>query len=84
MTLQELVVSLLRHASIAADLLGIVAFGITIASYLKIRTVAKAQSEERKLLRSLYNTDTISRQLRQAATLLSRGGDSRSLTLLRK
>ncbi len=54
------------------SLLGVAGLLITVVTFLKVRSVSRAQKEERALIRKLYGTDTLATQLRSAARFLRR------------
>lgn len=61
--------------------IGIVSFGVSVLTYLRVRSVRRAQEYERMLVRRLYGTDSLSVQLRAAANFLRRGNDLQATDL---
>ena len=61
-----------NDTSLLVEIVGLI---ITGASFWRITTVRKAQSEERELVRRLYGTDDLADRLRSAATFLRTDAD---------
>ncbi|MFD8935924.1 hypothetical protein ACFV0R_11790 [Streptomyces sp. NPDC059578] len=60
--------------------IGVVGFLITLVTLLKVRSVQRAQVQERALLRKLYGTESLADRLRSAAVFLRQGEqDARNL-----
>ncbi|MFI6285900.1 hypothetical protein ACIBCM_14270 [Streptomyces sp. NPDC051018] len=64
----------------ANTILGVIGFAITLITLTKVRSVQRAQTEERALLRRLYGTESLADHLRSAAGFLRQGEqDARNL-----
>jgi hypothetical protein len=57
---------------------GLVGILLTLVTFLRVRTVDQAQRAERALLRRLYGTDQLARQLQEAARLLRESANPRA------